>query len=70
LWAIGQIITNFLFIPFLGNSPKGQAEQQIFALDDPNDAASYKDVPFWGLVDTATNSGGQITPKPQFWRRE
>jgi len=57
----------YLFIPFFMNSPIGQTRRRTFTLDGSNDAASRKDVPFGGFIDTAPHFGGEIPPKPQFW---
>ena len=55
----------YFFIPFLGNSPTGQARWQIFTLDGSNDANSCKDVPF-GVSRYCSPFWGCNTPKIQF----
>jgi len=40
----------FFFIPFLRNSPTGQTDRQIFALDGSNNADSRKGVHFGVFV--------------------
>ena len=35
---------------------------QIFVIDDLNDVDSHKDVPCWGLVDTAVHLMDHISP--------
>jgi len=53
-----------LCIPFFGNSPTGQTRRRIFVFDGANDAASRKDVPFRGFVDTAPHFGGKYPKTP------
>jgi len=43
----------FLFIPFLSDSPTGQTVRQLLTLNRENDADSHKGVPFLTLVDIA-----------------
>ena len=52
------------------NSLTGQTRRRIFTLDDSNDAASRKDVPFVGFVDIAAHFKGEIPRKPQFLGHE
>jgi len=49
-WAnMWNITKNYLY-PLFGNSPTGQTDVQIFALDGSNDAVLRKDVPFQGSL--------------------
>jgi len=50
----------------LGNSPTGQTDGQIFALDGSDDADSRKDVAF-GICWYCSPFNGSNSPKPQFW---
>jgi len=65
---IGEISRkkNFIYTPFLSNSPTGQTVHHIFTLNSSNDADSRKAVPFLAFVDIAPHFMDQIAKKTIF----